>query len=299
MANIIAIELYNLQWYRTVAFGDEAVGWRDLWAYDQEQTGVEYNLGVGSTHCISLYSDPVGFAPGNRDVGVDWAHATVNDGSGVSDGWTLFYNTGPYPGSTHLKPDTTKSLKIRYKLRAIDATSTVYQPNQWWYQIVNAEVAADHITYAGTNVTGSWAPTIIVTLPGLTNTMVTDSVSLFSWLGEEENWELCWTMPDSTTRFFRPTAAVVTGTTFQTIGGPYDGAAVITSLTFPLLAVGQNGTHTLKLSLLPNDQFTNGWHSFTDDYTWTANITVNMPSQTDALLLSFDTGVSLTINFAT
>lgn len=299
MANIIAIELYDIQWYRTVAGGGEAVGWRDLWAYDQEQTGLEHSLGVNSTHCISLYSDSTGFTPGNLDVSVNWEYAAVNDGSGVTEGWTLFYNTGPFPGTAHLKPDTTKSLKIRYKLRAIDATSTVYKPNQWWYQIVNAEVAADHITYAGTSQTGSWAPIITVTLPGLTNTMVTDSVSLFSWLGDVTNWQLVWTMPDSTTRTFRPTAATATATTSQLPGTPYDGAAVTTKLTFPQLAVGQSGTHTLTLSLLPNDQFTNGWHEFTDGHSWVANITANMPSQTDALLLSFDTGVSLTINFAT
>lgn len=299
MANIIAIELYDIQWYRTVAGGGEAVGWRDLWAYDQEQTGLEQNLGVGSTHCISLYSNPTGFAPGNKEVGVDWQYATVNDGYGVTDGWTLFYTNTPPAGATHLKSDMTKSLKLRYKLRAIDATLAVYQPNQWWYQIVNAAVAADNITYAGTSQTGSWTPTITVALPGLTNTMVTDSVSLFSWLGDETNWQLVWTMPDSTTRTFRPTAATVTATTNQGTGTPYDGAAVTTKLTFPLLPVGQSGTHTLKLSLLPNDQFTNGWYDFTDGHSWVANITVNMPSQTDALLMSFDTGVSLTINIAT
>lgn len=297
MANIIAIELYDLQWYCTDSGGAPAVGWNDLWAYDP-QTGVEQSLGVNSTYCISLYSDPIGFAIGNRELSVNWEYLFVNDGSGVTEGWTLFYTNTPPAGATHLKSDMTKSLKIRYKLRAIDATPTPYEPNQWWYQIVNAAVAPDHIAYAGTSQTGSWTPIITVTLPGLTNAMVDNSVSLFSWLADEANWELEWTRPDLTTRTSRPTAAVVTATTIQATGTPYDGAAVTTKLTFPLLTVGQSGEHTLKLSLLPNDQFNNGWHEFTDGHSWVATITANMPSQTDALLLSFDTGVSMTINIA-
>lgn len=297
MANIRSIEMYDVMYYKTTA----PAGWTNLWAYDQNYTNSEQNLGPGGTHSISLYSSPTGFAPAEgRAVGMLWDWLDINDGSGVTEGWTIFDDPSYPAGITHLLTAAQASVKIRYKLRAVDATPVAYEPNEYWYQIVNATHADDHITYAGGSTTGTWAPIVTLKLPGVNNTMVgPNSVGLFSWLGKEENWELLWTLPDNSTHTFRPNTAVVNGTTNELAGTPYDGAGVEIKLSFPVIPVGTSGPHTLKLFLLPNDQMTGGFHEFDDDYRWTAVITVNNPYMDDPLMLSFDTGVTMNISFST
>jgi hypothetical protein len=297
MANIRSIEMYDVMYYDTTA----PARWKNLWAYEQLGTFIEHDLGPGSNYSISLYSDPTGFDPGQgREVGMAWDWLHINDGSGVTEGWTIFGDP-TYPGEPeHLLTVDQASVKIRYKLRAVDATPQPYEPNEYWYQIVNATHAVDHITYAGTSTTGTWAPIVTLKLPGVNNAMVgTNSVGLFSWLGIEENWELLWTLPDNSTRTFRPNTAVVNGTTNELAGAPYDGAGVEIKLSFPVIPVGMSGTHTLKLSLLPNDQTSNGFYQFDDDHSWVATITVNNPYMGDKLMLSFDTGVTMNISFST
>lgn len=296
MANIRSIEMYDVMYYDTTA----PARWKNLWAYDQNNF-LEQDLGPSGTYSISLYSSPTGFDPAQgREVGMAWDWLEINDGSGVTEGWTIFGDP-TYPGEpTHLLTTGQASVKIRYRLRAVDATPVTYEPNEYWYQIVNATHAVDHITYAGTSTTGTWAPTITLKLPGVNNSMAgNDSAGLFSWLGIQENWKLTWTPPDNRTRIFTPNTAVVLGTTNEPAGTPYDGAGVTMALSFPIIPVGTSGTHKLTLSLLPNDQTSNGFYEFDDDYTWVATITVNNPYMGDKLMLSFDTGVTMNISFAT
>lgn len=297
MANIRSIEMYDVMYYKTTA----PAGWTNLWAYEQLGSFIEHDLGPGSNYSISLYSDPTGFDPGQgREVGMAWDWLHINDGYGVTEGWTIF-GEPTYPGEPeHLLTVDQASVKIRYKLRAVDATPVTYEPNEYWYQIVNATHAVDHITYAGTSTTGTWAPTITIQLPGVNDSMVgNNSTGLFSWLAIEANWKLRWTKPNGLTSDFFPSVAHVSGTSAEAVGAPYDGARVNVKLDFPPLPVGQSGTHTLTLYLLPNDQTSNGFHKFDDDHTWVATITVNNPYMQDPLMLSFDTGVTMNISFST
>lgn len=294
MAKINVIELHSLQYWSTATNT-----WVDLYA--QNGSGDVVSLGPSSTHTVSLFNKGIGqgLNPANPfSYSITWDYFEVNDGSGVTEEWTLFY-TGTPPAGTNLLPSTIKSLRIRYKLRVVDDSDpvNVWEPTQWYYQIIQGAYPTDHITYSNTITTGPFAPTVIVKLPGISNTMVTNSTTLFSWMTVLNNWTLRWRRPDGSEREYAPSSISILGT-YASTDPNFNGAYVSLRLVFPTLMVGQSGTHTLTVSFLPNDQQVAGFVDFADVHTWTAVIQAYTPSMSDPLLMSFDQHVFMTITFA-
>lgn len=273
--------------------------WKDLYALDPA-TSNEVILGPGATHQISFYDagSLQGLDPTQNFLNaIRWDRFQVADTVGVvTDGWTIFKEEG-VPESK-LIPDKVKSLRIRYKLAAHDDSDpvNVYAPNQYYYMIVSGAYPADHITYTGAITTGAFAPTVYIKLPGVNNSMVPDSANLFTWLTDVRNWCLEWRRPDGSLRSFAPNSATITGT-YGSIDENFNGAYVELKLPFPTLMIGQSGTHVLTMSFLPNDQQSSGFHVFADTHTWTAVLTAYEPSMRDPLLLSFDKGLFMSIEF--
>jgi hypothetical protein len=295
MAKIKQIRLRDLQYWDTITNT-----WKDLYAVDTA-VQTERSLGVDSQYSVAVYD--AGAGPGLDpdqpfNYGINWDYFDVDDGMGTSEEWTLFYTGLPLEG-THLLADTIKSLKIRYKISATDDSepANTWDPGTQYYQIISGAYPADHIYYTGTITTGPFAPTIDVKLPGISNTMVTNSATLFSWAAEVNNWKVTWKRPNGTERLFTPSDVQVLGT-YNSAEANFSGAYVRIKLTLPTIQVGQSGTHTLTTSFLPNDQLSSGFLDFDDTYTWTAVITAYSPSMEDPLLMSFDKTVFMTINFA-
>jgi hypothetical protein len=295
MAKIKQIRLKHLQYWDTVTST-----WNDLYAVDTA-VGTERSLGVGSQYSVAVYDAGTGAGldpaqPFNH--GMLWDYFSVDDGMGTSDDWTIFYTSTP-PEGTKLLDSTIKSLKIRYRISVTDDSepANIWSPIDLYYQIISGAYPADHISYSGVITTGPFAPTIYVKLPGISNTMVANSATLFSWAADVNNWKVTWKRPDGTERLFTPSNAQVVGT-YASSDANFSGAYVYMKLTLPSIMVGQSGVHTLTTSFLPNDQQTSGFLDFADTHTWTAVITAYSPSMEDPLLMSFDKVVFMTINFA-
>jgi hypothetical protein len=295
MAKIKQIRLRDLQYWDTVTST-----WKDLYAVDTA-VETERSLGVGSQYSVAVYDAGAGAGldPDQPySYGINWDYFSVDDGLGTSDEWTLFY-TGTPPEGTKLLVSTIKSLKIRYKISVTDDSdpANTWDPGTQYYQIISGAYPADHISYSGVITTGPFAPSINVKLPGISNTMVTNSATLFSWAADVNNWKVTWKRPDGTERLFTPSNAQVIGT-YASSDANYAGAYVYIRLTLPTIMVGQSGAHILSTSFLPNDQQTSGFLDFADTHTWTAVITAYSPSMEDPLLMSFDKTVFMTINFS-
>lgn len=226
---------------------------------------------------------------------IDWDSLKVQiaDGAGTL-GWTIF---GADP---LLVPTNAVSVKIRYKLMVHDNAepANVYSPNALYYQIIKASHPANHITYTGMVPTGVFTPIAVVRLPGITNTMVANSVSLFSWMKDVANWRLTWTKPGGQTRTYTPNNVTVSGTNKDEANPEYGGATVDLTMNFPQINVAHSGNHKLELEFLPNDQQTGGFHLFADSETWVAVVTAYTPSMEDPLMMSFDKTLFLEISFA-
>ena len=295
MATIKKIRLTDLMFYNTVTHI-----WENLYAVDTA-VATERDLGPGSQYKPVLYDAGAGTgldpaAPYN--YGLNWDYFAIDDGTGISEEWTLFYTGIPHEG-THLLASTIKSLRVRYKIEVEDDSdpANTFAPNQYYYQIIGGAYPADHILYMGTITTGPFAPTAYVKLPGISNTMVPNAALLFSWLTDVNNWKMVWKRPDLSEREFTPSSAIISGV-YDSTDVNYNGAYVNVKLTFPTLMVGQSGSHTLTISMLPNDQQTSGFTAFADVNTWTAVITAYSPTMEAPLLMSFDKTLFMTINFA-
>lgn len=295
MANIKQIRLKDLQYWDTVTST-----WNDLYAVDTA-VQTERSLGVGSQYSVAVYD--AGAGPGLDpaqpfNYGMLWDYFSVDDGSGTSDEWTIFA-PDPIAEGSKLLASTIKSLKIRYRISVTDDSdpANTWSPVTLYYQIVSGAYPADHISYSGVITTGPFAPSISVRLPGISNTMVANSATLFSWAADVNNWKVTWKRPDGTERLFTPSNAQVLGT-FASSDDNFSGAYVFVKLTLPFIMVGQSGAHILTTSFLPNDQQISGFLDFADTHTWTAVITAYSPSMEDPLLMSFDKAVFMTINFA-
>lgn len=289
------INLIDLMYWDTVTRA-----WRPLYAKDPA-TGTEQSLGPSADHCVSLYmatSGGDGLAPdAPYNYGINWRRFDVLDQFAVSEDWTIFDSEEPTP-DTRLLPFKAKSVRIRYKLSMTDDAdpANTYTPSQYYYQIVNGAYPTDHITYTGTITTGPFAPTVYVKLPGISNNMVPYASSLFSWLTNARNWSMEWKHPDDSIREYIPSTVSIQGI-YESDDPNFDGAYINMKLVFPTLMVGQSGTHTLTISVLPNDQETGGFHVFADKHTWTAVITAYEPSMADPLLMSFDDTLFMSIWF--
>lgn len=296
MAKIKQIRLKDLQYWDTVTST-----WKDLYAVDTA-VETERSLGVGSEYSVAVYDAGAGAGLDPAEpfnCGINWDYFSVDEGLGTSEEWTLFY-TGTPPEGTKLLDSTIKSLKIRYQISVTDDSepANTWSPGTQYYQIISGAYPADHISYAATSTTGPFAPTIFVRLPGISNNMVGNSATLFSWAADVNNWKVTWKRPDDTEKSFTPSTAQVFGT-FPSSDANFNGAFVYMKLTLPSIQVGQSGEHILTTSFLPNDQQYSGFHDFADTHTWIAVITAYSPSMEDPLLMSFDKSVFMTINFNT
>lgn len=226
---------------------------------------------------------------------IDWGNLKVQIADGApSLGWTIF-GIDPL-----LVGNDAPSVKIRYKLEVHDNASppNVYSPNTLYYQIIKASHPADHIMYIGMVPSGVFTPVALVRLPGITNTMVANSASLFSWMKNTANWRMRWTKPGGHTRVYSPDLVTV-GEPYKDEENPeYGGSAVDTTLRFPQINIAHSGNHKLEIQFLPNDQQTGGFHLFDDDETWVAVVTAYTPSMEDPLQLSFEKTIFLKISFA-
>ena len=286
--NIKRIELIDLAYWDNVATPK-------IWKPLQATNGVStYSLGPGSNFGIVLMDNTgSGIAPTPYEANLMWDFLIINDGSGVTDAWDIF-------GAAPLIPLTTKSIKIRYRLKVTDAAepANIYAPLGYYYQIIKASYPADHITFGSGRTTGPWAPNITVYLPGISNTMVAGSAALHSWLTAMEHWQITWTRPDGSTKVMQPVSLSLTVADNST--AEYGGARAAISMLLPTLAIGQSGSHTLAVSLLPNDQdVSGGFFQFADGHTWTATITPLTPIIEDPLYISFDTNTYMSISFGT
>jgi hypothetical protein len=290
--NIKLIELYDIQYWNTTTNN-----WKSLYVCDDSE--IATSVGPGSQKSIVLYDAGAGsgYNPTNPFTHtMDWRWLTVNDGSGITEGWTAFDPNAV--GDPMIKADAV-SVKLRYKLRVTDMSdpANIYEPPQIYYQIIMAAHPADHISFGSGGTTGPWAPEITVGLPGISNAMVANSAALFGWLTTPANWLIVWTRPDGTTRTLGPVTNP-TLTTAVSATTEYQGAVANILLRLPTLQIGQSGSHKLTVSLLPNAQQSGGFHEFDDDHTWTATITALTPSIGDPLYLSFDNNTFMTIEFA-
>lgn len=290
--NIKLVELYGLQSWNNVLRK-----WEDLNA--SNESAVVTSLGPKTENSIVLYD--AGSGPGLNPVNplkqsLDWKRFDVNDGGAITGGWNIFESPGVTVGV--ISQDAV-SVKIRYSLRVTDMNTPagVYVSQEMYYQVINASHPKDHIAFSSGSTTGPWAPTVSVTLPGISNAMVKDSEALFSWLASPLHWQAELKMPSGDTRRYSPTANP-TIKTADSDEPTLDGAMAIVEFRLPMLQVSQSGQYTLTVSLLPNAQGSGGFHKFADAYTWTSTITAMSPSMSDPLYLSFETNTFMVIEFA-
>lgn len=290
--NIKRIELYDIQYWN-----HSNNSWKPLYVCDDNETPL--SVGPGANTSIVLYDAGAGsgYDPTNPFTHtMDWNWLSVNDGSGLTEGWFAF---DPASVGAPMIPAKTVSVKIRYKLRVIDMgdPENTYQPSEYYYQIIKASHPADNIAFGSGGTTGPWKPVITVGLPGISNVMVPNAAALFGWLSTPANWIVTWERPDGTTRILGPISNP-TITTSASSTTEYQGALVNITMEIPTLQIAQSGTHKLTVSLLPNSQQSGGFHAFADTHSWTATITALTPSIGDPLYLSFDTNTFMTIEFA-
>jgi hypothetical protein len=170
MAKIKKIRLTDLMFYNTVTHR-----WENLYAVDTA-VGTERDLGPGSQYKPVLYD--AGSRPGldpdaPYNCGLNWEYFDIDDGTGVSEEWTLFY-TGTPPEGTHLLADTIKSLRVRYKNEVeVDSDpANTFAPKQYYYQIINGAYPPDHFLYMG-NITPALLPPPLTSAPRHLQPMVT------------------------------------------------------------------------------------------------------------------------------
>lgn len=225
---------------------------------------------------------------------IDWSSLQVYQEETQSHGFTIFGEDNGLIGN-----DVT-SIKIRYKLECWDNAipPNIISPNSLYYQIVRAGYPSDHITYLGMVPSGMFTPQVRIYLPGISNDMVANSSSLFTWMARNENWKLKWSRPGGINRTLVPSSVSIENTQPDTANPEYGGATVRLNLLFAAINVAHPGQHRLELQFLPNDQQSGGFHLFADDETWTAIITAYTPSMEEPLLMSFDKTLFLEISFA-
>lgn len=287
--NIKLIELFGLQ-----VWNNSSGKWEDLTAKNSES--MLASLGPKKGHSIVLYNAGVG--TGLDPVrtfkqAMDWKAFAVNDGTAITDGWSIF---GDEAG---LLISDAVSIRIRYYLRVTDmntGTPGVFSSNEMYYQIIKVSHPVDHIQFSSGGEAGPWAPMVTVSLPGISNKMVSDSDTLFSWLSNSANWQAHLKLPNGEIRKYSVTNPTVK--TGDSAEPEYEGAVATVDFRLPMLQVAQSGSYTLTISLLPNAQGSGGYHVFDDVYAWTATITAMSPSMSDPLYLSFGTNTFMVIDFA-
>lgn len=288
MANIKRLELIDLMFWDA-----ENSEWKELHA---SADTIAYGFGPGSGYSVVIYESPLqaGIPPtASLNVNLRWSSFTGRKGTTSSTGWFILSDT-----VTGLLPTTTVSLKIRYKIRMTDVSETpvVTVPDVYYYQIILADVPADHISVTGTAAEGPCTPVATIELPGISNSMVANANSLYGWLSRVENWQISWTKPSGAIRNYLPTHVSVDNS--ESVVAEFAGAVAKVRLQCPSFNIAESGTHTLEFSLLPNAQETGGFHLFADDVTWVATIVVGTPYQDEVLLYSFGKDAFMTISFA-
>ena len=284
--NIKRIELYDLMYWDPSGTPQ----WKPLYGFNGT---ANFSLGPGSQHSVVLYEQTgFGWNPESPYAAtIMWDYLTVNDGSGITEDWTIFGAAAP------LIATATVSIRIKYRLRVTDMAdpANVITPAVDYFQIIKAAYPTDHISYSTGGTTGPWSPVVTVYLPGMSTAMLANPAALFTWLNSVNNWQVVWTRPDLTTRTVKPVSVSITNEVSAI--AQYAGARVKCILTLPQLAIGQSGSHILQVSLLPNDQQESGYFDFDDTHTWTATITALTPTIEAPLYMSFDSGVFMEILF--
>lgn len=274
MANIKKIELVDVKYWS--ASGE----WKDMRCKGEED--------VVNLTALVLYDDDTGFDPTEGyDAVLKWDSFTVGD----KPGYTIFGETDD------LIPAATKSIRIRYRIKATSAGTpdTATTSDGYYYQIVNFAVPETGVVSGLVGaITGTIAATIRINVPGFSIAMASPGAyqTLMEYMAKAAAWELLWGISGGSQPQIIPTAITI-GTPINTSVAEYGGCMIPISMKAKL-HVPASGTYELTVNFQPNDS---GSSLLMGEMTTTATVTVNVASQGDATYFSPDENLIINISF--
>lgn len=243
MANVIKAEMISIaRWDNSIS------AWVNVYGKKSGGSATKFDE-------VVLYDNTTGQPTTSKlTASINWASFSI---AGTS-GYTLFD-----PSDALMIPSTTKSIKLRYKMRTTTdaASNAVVTSDNYYYQMINCDTPN---TTAGSGITGVPATatstlniTVVVQFPSFTQAMFTNTGQTLSnvqaYLGQSAKWKCWYTAPTGATTEYVPSTVSVSSTpTANSVNAEYGGYSVSVSLTFSL-PITQSGSYAVNIGFLPND----------------------------------------------